>query len=712
MRLNLAVVVCGLVVLAGCGGSSNSSSTPTVKAPVANAGGPYTGTAGTAVSFSGASSSDPQGEALTYAWNFGDNGTGTGVSPTHTYAAAGTYTVTLTVTNTSNLTATATSTVIIPNGRVYGGLQPIAGAHVYLFAANTTGYGKASVPLLNSASTGASDSVGAYVSTGADGGFLWAGDYTCTPGTQVYLYALGGNSGSGTNSAAGLLAVLGNCPAAGNFSAVPYITVNEVSTIAAAYAFAGFATDATHVSSSGTALAQVGIANAFANAANLASLLNGTALATTPAGNGTVPQVEINTLANILSDCVNTSGAGSNGCQLLFTNTMSGGSTGTAPTDTATAAINIAHNPGANIATLYGLAGSTAFTPVLTAVPNDFTMELTFAGGGLNGGAGGIAVDGGGNVWIYDSASSARATKLSSSGAAISPSTGYSVGGTYAVHTYGELLAIDLSGNAWMVGSLGIIEISSSGTLLSPTNGYTGGGVSTNGIAALSIDGSGNVWITNDPGFTVSELSSSGIGISPSTPYPGGYSGVAEPYGIANDGLGNTWVASSGFTSLVKLSSSGTVLSPSGGYTGGGIVSGPRTVAIDNSGNVWVTEDNNWICKFSNAGVPLSPSTGFTGGGLASPADLAIDGGGNVWVANSAASSGVTELSNSGAVLSPSVGFAASKLFNPYGVAIDGSGNVWLTNLGGNVNELVGAAVPVVTPLALGVKNNTLGTRP
>ena len=89
MRLNLAVVVCGLVVLAGCGGSSNSSSTPTVKAPVANAGGPYTGTAGTAVSFSGASSSDPQGEALTYAWNFGDNGTGTGVSPTHTYAAAG-----------------------------------------------------------------------------------------------------------------------------------------------------------------------------------------------------------------------------------------------------------------------------------------------------------------------------------------------------------------------------------------------------------------------------------------------------------------------------------------------------------------------------------------------------------------------------------------------------------------------------------------------
>jgi PKD repeat protein len=80
---------------------------------VANAGGPYTGTAGTAVSFTGAASTDPQGETLTYAWNFGDNGTGTGVSPTHTYATPGTYTVSLTVTNTSNLSATATNKATI-----------------------------------------------------------------------------------------------------------------------------------------------------------------------------------------------------------------------------------------------------------------------------------------------------------------------------------------------------------------------------------------------------------------------------------------------------------------------------------------------------------------------------------------------------------------------------------------------------------------------
>src|ERR1019366_8272488 len=128
-------------------------------------------------------------------------------------------------------------------------------------------------------------------------------------------------------------------PAAGNFAAAtPFVAVNEVSTVAAAYAMAGFATDATHVGSSGTTLAQTGIANAFANAGNLETLGTGMALATTPAGNGTVPQAAINTLGNILAACVNSTGTGA-ACTTLFANAESGGTTGTMATDTATAAI-------------------------------------------------------------------------------------------------------------------------------------------------------------------------------------------------------------------------------------------------------------------------------------------------------------------------------------------------------------------------------------
>ena len=63
-------------------------------------------------SFSGATSSDPENEALTYSWSWGDGtAAGTGVTPSHTYGSAGSKTVTLTVTDTKGNTGTATTTV-------------------------------------------------------------------------------------------------------------------------------------------------------------------------------------------------------------------------------------------------------------------------------------------------------------------------------------------------------------------------------------------------------------------------------------------------------------------------------------------------------------------------------------------------------------------------------------------------------------------------
>ncbi|UVE49661.1 PKD domain-containing protein [Haloferax larsenii] len=71
--------------------------------------------AGDSVSFNASGSSDPDGDSLTYSWDFDADGVedATGVSPSYTFDTAGTYNVTLTVTDADGATDTATTTVSV-----------------------------------------------------------------------------------------------------------------------------------------------------------------------------------------------------------------------------------------------------------------------------------------------------------------------------------------------------------------------------------------------------------------------------------------------------------------------------------------------------------------------------------------------------------------------------------------------------------------------
>jgi hypothetical protein len=496
--------------------------------------------------------------------------------------------------------------------------------------------------------------------------------------------------------------------------------MNEVSTIATAYAFAGFATDATHVSSSGTALAKVGIANAFANATNLEMLGTGVALAVTPAGNGTVPQTEINTLANILASCTATGAAGSSGCTTLFGDALSGGSTGATPTDTATAAINIAHNPAANVGALFQLAGSGVFSPAASsayAFGYSYALPITFSGGGFHLPEA-IAIDGFGNAWVTNFAGNS-VTELSSLGTFLSGASGYTGGGLNGP----DAIAIDGSGNAWITNQSGnsVTELSSTGTILSGANGYTGGGLDY--PTAVAIDGSGNVWVANVESSSLTKLSNSGVMLSGTSGFSTGPGTSWQPNGIAIDGSGNAWVPT--YSVVEEFSNSGAVLSGKNGYQYNSFLLGSG-VAVDNSGDAWVMWEKG-IDIFSGSGSVVFGTNAFTDAGLQDGINIAIDGTGLGWATASGSSGTVVELSRAGSILSESLpgtiygfGGVGNNVYEPYGVAVDGSGNTWITDTSyGGAHEFIGAATPVIMPIAAGLPatptangSSNLGTRP
>ncbi|KUM85690.1 MULTISPECIES: PQQ-dependent sugar dehydrogenase [Streptomyces] len=84
--------------------------------PVAQAAADRTsGQAPLRVRFSSEGTSDQDGDALTYSWDFGDGGTSTAANPAHTYKKNGTYTATLTAKDPSGRTGSASVQIVVGN---------------------------------------------------------------------------------------------------------------------------------------------------------------------------------------------------------------------------------------------------------------------------------------------------------------------------------------------------------------------------------------------------------------------------------------------------------------------------------------------------------------------------------------------------------------------------------------------------------------------
>lgn len=623
-------------------------------------------------------------------------------------------------------------------GRIMGGQQPVAGSQVTVYVAGAAGLGQAGTALAGP------------VTTDANGTFSFAaGSINCPAAGSsgdlpVYLVAVGGDAGSGSNPSLALSAGLAHCSdLTGTF-----VNIDEVTTVASVWAMSQFL-DASGVqlSTTGSSAGHTGLTNAALTIQNLADVTTGMA-ATSLVANalGTPPTATLNTLANILARCVNSNGAATaaDPCGALFTAATPAG--GTAPTTTLAAAYNIARNPSNGVSTLFATTSTTdPFQPALTAAPTDWTLAIQFTGGELTSGdPGSIALDAAGNAWVTSdigdptvNGGNGFVLPLSPQGLQASP---VADGGVFQP----TALAFDPNGQLWIVNAGGpstvnsgigsVTGISTVGGVISAVAGSPFIGAADAPFeepSAIAVAANGDIWVGDvSPGeagglgfgrVTTLSAASAYAATNVLLPENSARNGAPAYEALGFDASGNLWVGDAQNPAILELpgaSASSPVFFTDPSYLPpGGTL---QSLKVGPSGVVWAT-------LLSLQGVTqLTPDAAATGGydGVNHPltilsagaavtpqvSALAIDGAGKPWIGTSTGSGSVPcvlVLGTDGTNLSSSSGGAIGCLGNsqigtrvPAQLAIDSSGNLWISNsVGASVYLLVGVAVPVTTPL-------------
>jgi streptogramin lyase len=564
---------------------------------------------------------------------------------------------------------------------VAAGSTPVSGAVVTLYAVGTTGSGSAATSLVSSS-----------LSTDATGTVSIPATYNCPSSTAlVYLLASGGTVGSASaNPNLVLTTPVGAC---GSIASGSKFTLNEATTVAAGIALQQFYTPGTKPGANfgASATNTTGLTNAFATAATLADPGTGAIPGSTLPANAIAPVALIDSLANALNACAVNAAK----CATLYSAVAVGGKQ---PTNTLDAIYNLTLAPAGNVAGVYqATRASAAYAPLLSAAPTDWTVFLSYSGGGLNNPSG-IAVDSTGSVWVASYL--AAASKFSPVGAPVFANgiTGFGLNNSYG-------LAIDLNDNAWIPNeqaangqNLGSVSVlTASGASAAGATGYTAGGLDF--PISVAIDPNGTVWVADFGNSHVTLLNASGQPLSGAQGYTD--ASLKIPQVVAVDGNHFGWVGNFASGDVVKVAPDGS------NFTSYACCNSTTGIAIDASNNVWVANYfSKSVSMISSAGMVVS-NQGYTGGGsLDHPQGIAIDGNGNVWVTNYRAPNlaelaGATS-SSPGNSLSPAGGLGAdAKLQEAFALAIDASGNIWVSNLFSNtITKFVGLAGPVKTPLS------------
>jgi len=213
--------------------------------------------------------------------------------------------------------------------------------------------------------------------------------------------------------------------------------------------------------------------------------------------------------------------------------------------------------------------------------------------------------------------------------------------------------------------------------------------------AGLAVDGAGNLYIADfsnnrvrkvTPGGTITTLAGNGLEGYSGDGGPATGAQLATPVGLATDSSGNVYIADTGNNAVRVVNSSGIVSTVAGnglaGYSGDGgpavsaMVGNPSGVALDASGNLYISDGSVRVRKVYSSGfintIAGNGTRGYSGDGgvgpfatMSGPAGIALASNGNLYIADSG-NSAVRELLLGGFQIKiAAVANAASNLAGP-----------------------------------------------